>query len=76
MKKILAIVAIAGVMVACNNGGSSKSVTADSTKIMDSVKNMMNNLTDSANKMMNKMTDSASKMMNNAMDTVKSKMKM
>jgi hypothetical protein len=76
MKKVFAIFAIAGIMVACGNNGDKKAdAMKDSTNNMiDSATNMMNNMADSAKNMMNNAADSAGKMMDKAIDTVKSKM--
>jgi hypothetical protein len=66
MKKIFAILAIAGFMASCNNSGENKDTTIDSTKWKDSVNKMMENTQDSVNKMMNNTTDSVNKMIDNA----------
>ena len=81
MKKLFAILAIAGTLAACNNGGEEKPTAGDSskmttpateaTKVADSASKMMNNMADSAKGMMNKATDSAGKMMNKMTDKMK-----
>lgn len=77
MKKVFAVMAIAGVMVACNNKGEKKEGGADTAainnmidsakgamdKMVDSASNSMNNMVDSAKGAMDKMTDSAAKKM-------------
>ena len=71
MKKVFAIFAIAGIMVACNNSSDKKTDAAkDSAAMMDSMNKMMDANKDSVNKMMNKMQDSTNKMMNNIKDSV------
>ena len=69
MKKLIAIVAIAAFMSACNDSASKTETTTDSTKMMsdtsaaakmDTTKKMMNdakNMVDTANKMMDKAAD-------------------
>jgi TATA-box binding protein (TBP) (component of TFIID and TFIIIB) len=76
MKKVFAIFAIAGILVACGNKGDKKAddMKDSANNMIDSAKNMMNNMTDSATNMMNNMADSASKMIDKAIDTAKSKM--
>ena len=74
MKKLFAILAIAGALASCNNGDADKTTT-DTTKtvVVDATKNA-----DSANKMMNKMADTAKKMIDTAskmMDKAADKMK-
>ena len=84
MKKLFAILAIAGTLAACNNGDDKASTTTDSTKAVvtdakmtaDTASKMMDAAKDTANKMMNKMTDSASKMMDKAADKMKDASKM
>ena len=79
MKKLFAILAIAGTLVACNNGGDDKAANADSAKATvtnaantaDSANKMMSAAKDSANKMMNKVGDSATKMVDKAADKMK-----
>jgi gas vesicle protein len=71
MKKVFAILAIAGFMVACNNSSESKDAKKDSAAMMDSMKKAMDNSKDSVNKMMNNMQDSTNKMMNNVKDSLK-----
>ncbi|MBK7434689.1 MAG: hypothetical protein IPI66_12870 [Chitinophagaceae bacterium] len=70
MKKLFAILAIAGAMTACNSGEGDKPAATDSPKVetpvMDATK-----VADSANKMINNAADSASKMMDKAVDTAK-----
>ncbi|MBL7747529.1 MAG: hypothetical protein JNM19_08905 [Chitinophagaceae bacterium] len=66
MKKVFAIIAIAGVMVACNNSSDKKDKGADSAAI--------NNMIDSAKGAMDKMVDSASGAMNNMVDSAKGAM--
>ena len=73
MKKLLAIVAIAAFMTACN-GDSTKTETtaADSTKMMSDTS--ANKMMDTTKKMMNdakNMVDTANKMMDKAADKVK-----
>lgn len=79
MKKLLAILAVAGALTACN-GDSDKTANADSSKMtpaMDAAKTadtatkMMDAAKDSASKMMNKVADTASKMMDKAADKMK-----
>ena len=73
MKKLLAIIAIAAFMTACNDGSTKTETTAtDSTKMMadTSAANMM----DTTKKMMNdakNMVDTANKMMDKAADKIK-----
>ena len=66
MKKLFAIIAIAGILVACGNKGDKKADTAE-----DSV----NKMVDSATMMIEKATDSATKMINDStnkmLDSVK-----
>ena len=38
MKKVFAILAVAGIMAACNSGDSKEKMAADSTRIADSTK--------------------------------------
>ena len=79
MKKLFAILAIAGTLAACNNGDDKASTAADSTKAAvtdakmtaDTASKMMDAAKDTANKMMNKMGDSANKMMDKAADKMK-----
>lgn len=81
MKRVFAILAVAGVMAACNNGSEDSAVTTDSTKTetpvmdatttADSASKMMNNAADSASKMIEKAGDSATKMMEKAKEPVK-----
>lgn len=65
MKKLLAIVAIAAVMTACNNSSEEKTVTVDTTKIETPVMDAKM-ATDTTTKMMvdttHKMTDTTTKM--------------
>lgn len=75
MKKVFAILAIAGLLAACNNEGEKKEGGADTAsinnlmdsakgamdKMMDSASNSLNNLADSAKGAMDKMADSAAK---------------
>ena len=69
MKKVFAIFAIAGIMVACGNK-SDKKIDA----VKDSATNMLNNMADSAKNMMNNAADSGKKMIDKAVDSAKSKM--
>ncbi len=71
MKKLFAIMAIAGIMVACNNNSESKDVKKDSAAMMDSMNKVIDNTKDSVNKMMDNTKDSANKMMNNTKDSLK-----
>jgi len=78
MKKLLAILAIAGSLTACNNGDgdkattdSTKTPTVDATKTADSANKMMDAAKDSANNMMKKVGDSATKMVDKAADKMK-----
>jgi ABC-type uncharacterized transport system auxiliary subunit len=68
MKKLFAILTLAGALTACNNGDSDKAATTDSPKmdkpVMDTVKKMMDS---TANKMM----DTTKKMMDTKMDKMK-----
>jgi PBP1b-binding outer membrane lipoprotein LpoB len=85
MKKLFAILAVASVMTACNNGGDQKAATTDSpktetpvtdaAKTADSAKSMMNSVADSAKSMMNKAADSAKGMINKAADSAKKDVK-
>lgn len=73
MKKLLAIIVAASIMVSCNDASktettvSNDSLTIEANKIADSVNSIMDIKTDSANKM----KDTNSKMMNNIADTAK-----
>jgi protein involved in sex pheromone biosynthesis len=69
MKKVFAILAVAGFLAACNNKAEKKT-----DEVKDSATNMMNNAVDSTTNMMNNTIDSAGNMMNNAADTMKPKM--
>ena len=80
MKKIFAILAIAGTLSACGGGDTDKPATGDSgtkatvnnaVNTADSANKMMDKAKDSANNMMNKVGDSASKMMDKAADKMK-----
>ena len=78
MKKLFAILAIAGTLAACNNGDgdaaktdSTKATVTDAVTVADSANKMMDAAKDSANKMMNKVGDSANKMMDKAVDKMK-----
>ena len=75
MKKLFAILAVAGLMTACKNSTKTTSteVNQDSLKMAqtaDSIKNAMQNVGDSANKMMNEMADSTKSKMNQTTDTL------
>jgi gas vesicle protein len=62
MKKVFAIFAIAGIMVACNNKSDKKAdVAKDTAAMRDSINKMMDNTKDSINKMMNNLQDSTNK---------------
>lgn len=61
MKKVFAILAIAGVMVACNNSGEKKA-----GEVKDTASKMMNNVSDTASKMMDKAVDTMAKKMEEA----------
>ena len=79
MKKLFAILAVAGTLAACNNGGDEKSGNTDSAKATinnavktaDSATKMMDAAKDSSNKMMKTVSDSANKMMDKAADKMK-----
>ena len=80
MKKLFAILAVAGFLTACNNGDADKAATTDSSKmtpavdankVADSASKMMNAAKDTANKMMNKVGDSAMKMVDKAAEKMK-----
>jgi hypothetical protein len=76
MKKVFAIMAIAGLMVACNNSGE-KAETVDSSALKaaaDSAKNAMENISDSAKNAIENISDSAKKALDKVADTAKSKM--
>ena len=60
MKKLFAIFAIAGILVACGNKANKKA---------DAAEDSVNRMVDSATKMIEKATDSANKML----DTIKTK---
>ena len=62
MKKVFAIFAIAGIMVACGNKADKKA---------DAMTDSANKMIDSANNMIEQSTDSATNMMNNAADSAK-----
>ena len=66
MKKVFAILAIAGVMVACNNDSKTEEVKKDSAAIIDSMNKMMENTKDSVNKMLDNTKDSVNKMMSDS----------
>lgn len=66
MKKVFAVLAIAGTLAACNNNSEKKDGAADTTAI--------NNMIDSAKGAMDKMVDSASNSMNNMVDSAKGAM--
>lgn len=74
MKKLFAILAIAGALTACNGSDGDKTATTDSTKtetpVMDASK-----IDSTAKKMMdstvNKMVDTAKKVMDKAVDKMK-----
>jgi len=71
MKKVFAIAAIAGLMVACNNSSEKKVDVADSTtKMMEEADKMM----DTAAQKMDNMMDTAAKKMDNIVDTATKKM--
>lgn len=70
MKKLFAILAISGALVACNNSDSDKAATTDSPKVETPAADA-NKMADTANKMMNNAMDTGKKMINNAMDTAK-----
>ncbi|MEO6610697.1 MAG: hypothetical protein ABIT05_01140 [Chitinophagaceae bacterium] len=77
MKKVFAILAIAAVMVACNNSSEKKAETIDSSMInnmVDSANQKMDNTVDSTTNKMNNMVDSAKDKMNNIVDSTKVKM--
>jgi len=67
MKKVFAILAIAGLMVACNNDAKTEEVKKDSAAIIDSMNKMMQNTKDSVNKMLENTQDSVNKMMSDSM---------
>ena len=71
MKKIFAIAAIAGIMVACNNSSDKKTENTDSTaKVMEDA----NKTVDTATQKMDNAMDTAAKKMDNVVDTAKKKM--
>ena len=81
MKKLLAILAVAGTLTACNGSGDDKAASTDSskmtpvvdaTKTADTAKKMM---ADTSSKM-NNMMDTAKKMMDKAADKMKDAGKM
>jgi len=70
MKKVLAILAVAGFMASCNSGENKEKMAADSARVADSIK---------AASAASSAMDSAKAAMDTAkgkMDTTKSKMKM
>ncbi len=79
MKKLFAILAIAGTLAACNNGGDDKTVSVDSPKTTvtdavntaDTANKMIDAAKDSADKMMNKVGDTANKMVDKVADKMK-----
>jgi ElaB/YqjD/DUF883 family membrane-anchored ribosome-binding protein len=86
MKKFFAILAVAGMMVACNDSATTENkTTADTTKAggiaddaqkaADTANKTMTNAADTAKGMMNKATDTAKGMMNKAVDGVKDAVK-
>ena len=73
MKKLFAILAIAGFMTACNNGSDSDKATTNDTSKMAPVTDATKTM-DSASKMMDtaaKKMDTAAKKMDKAMDKMK-----
>jgi ketopantoate reductase len=72
MKKVFAIFAIAGVMVACNNSSEKKAddVKDTAAKMMDDA----NKMVDTAASKMDKMVDTAASKMNSMVDTAAKKM--
>jgi PBP1b-binding outer membrane lipoprotein LpoB len=73
MKKILAVIAIAGFMVACNNKADTKEENKDSlNNMVDSAKNAMDAMVDSTKDAINTMADSTKAAMDKmAADSVK-----
>jgi hypothetical protein len=69
MKKVFAIFAIAGVMVACNNSGEKKA-----EDIKDSATNVIENVQDSANKVIDAVVDSAAKKVDAVVDSAAKKL--
>jgi hypothetical protein len=89
MKKFFAILAVAGVMVACNDSATTDTkanadsiakateggIAADAQKAMDSAKNAAAAMADSGKSMMNKAADSGKGMINKAVEGVKEEVK-
>jgi ABC-type uncharacterized transport system auxiliary subunit len=76
MKKVFAIVAIAGTMVACNSSSDKKTDGADTATInnmVDSAKGAMDKMVDSASGAMDKMVDSAKGAMDKMADSAMKK---
>ena len=71
MKKLFAILAIAGTLAACNNGGDEKTPATDTSKMT----NPATDATKMADSAVKKMTDTATKMMNKVADSAVNKMK-
>ncbi len=71
MKKVFAVIALAGIMVACNNSGDKKEGDKDSAAILDSMKKAMDATKDTVNKMMDATKDTMNKMIDKAKDSVK-----
>ena len=74
MKKLFAILAVAGVMASCTGGDSDKSAATDTTK-KDSVTNDAMKTMDAAKDSMNKMVDATKDSINKAINAVKDTLK-
>lgn len=64
MKKLFAIIAIAGTMIACNSSSDKKTDGADTAAVnnmMDTAKGAMDKMADTATGVMDKMADTATK---------------
>ena len=81
MKKLFAILAIAGTLAACNNGDDKASTAMDSTKMVPATEakktadTAAKSMADTASKMINKMADTANKMMKDAANKMVEKAK-
>ena len=71
MKKVFAILAVTGLMAACNNGTSTEDVKDSTLSAIDSAKNAMKDSVETTSDSTKSMIDSAAKA---AKDSVKGKM--